>query len=31
VLDRQRRIRARFDGKRPWDSRLMTDYLGRFL
>jgi peroxiredoxin len=31
VLDRQRRIRARFDGKRPWHSRLMMDYLERFL
>jgi peroxiredoxin len=31
VLDRQRRVRARFDGKRPWDSPLMMDYLERFL
>jgi peroxiredoxin len=31
VLDRRRRIVARFDGKRPWHSRLMADYLERFL
>lgn len=31
VLDRRRRIRARFDGKRPWNSRQMLDYLSRFL
>ncbi|MCU0661973.1 MAG: TlpA family protein disulfide reductase [Myxococcota bacterium] len=31
VLDKQRRIRARFDGRRPWHSREMFDYLRLFL
>jgi peroxiredoxin len=31
VLDRRRRIRARFDGKRPWHSSVMFDYLASFI
>jgi peroxiredoxin len=31
VLDRQRRIRARFDGKRPWHSPVMFEYLASFM
>jgi thiol-disulfide isomerase/thioredoxin len=31
ILDSQRRIRARFDGKRPWYSEPMFDYLGTFM
>ncbi|MFO8070623.1 MAG: TlpA disulfide reductase family protein [Polyangia bacterium] len=31
VLDARRRMRARFDGARPWHSDAMLDYLGRFL
>jgi thiol-disulfide isomerase/thioredoxin len=31
VLDKQRRIRARFDGERPWHSEQMLDYLGSFI
>ena len=31
VLDRKRRIRARFDGRRPWHSDTMMDYLSSFL
>ncbi len=31
ILDKQRRIRARFDGKRPWYSEPMFDYLGTFM
>lgn len=31
VLDAERRIRARFDGTRPWHSDAMLDYLERFL
>jgi peroxiredoxin len=31
VLDRRRRVRARFDGKRPWHSDAMLEYLGSFL
>jgi len=31
VLDRQRRIRARFDGKRPWHSPVMFEYLASFI
>jgi peroxiredoxin len=31
VLDKQRRVRARFDGKRPWHSPVMFDYLGSFI
>jgi len=31
VLDKERRIRARFDGERPWHSKVMLDYLSRFI
>lgn len=31
VLDKQRRIRARFDGKRPWHSPVMFEYLASFI
>jgi len=31
ILDKQRRIRARFDGKRPWYSEPMFDYLETFM
>ena len=31
VLDRRRRVLARFDGKRPWHSDAMLDYLRTFL
>jgi peroxiredoxin len=31
VLDKKRRIRARFDGKRPWHSPVMLDYLASFI
>mgnify|MGYP001076050001 CR=1 FL=1 len=31
ILDKQRRIRARFDGKRPWYSEPMFDYLKTFM
>ena len=31
VLDEQRRIRARFDGKRPWHSPVMFEYLASFI
>ena len=31
VLDRRRRVLARFDGKRPWHSDAMLDYLRSFL
>ncbi len=31
VLDKQRRIRARFDGKRPWHSDTMMEYLSKFI
>ncbi len=31
ILDKQRRIRARFDGKRPWYSESMFDYLKTFM
>jgi thiol-disulfide isomerase/thioredoxin len=31
VLDRERRVLARFDGKRPWHSDAMLDYLKTFL
>ena len=31
IIDKQRRIRARFDGKRPWYSEPMFDYLKTFM
>ena len=31
VLDRERRVLARFDGKRPWHSDAVMDYLKTFL
>ena len=31
VLDRRRRVLARFDGKRPWHSDAMMEYLRSFL
>jgi thiol-disulfide isomerase/thioredoxin len=31
VLDKERRVRARFDGKRPWHSDLMLDYFASFI
>jgi len=31
VLDRERRVLARFDGKRPWHSDTMLEYLKGFL
>jgi peroxiredoxin len=31
VLDKRRRVLARFDGKRPWHSDAMLDYLKAFL
>jgi peroxiredoxin len=31
VLDRERRVRARFDGSRPWHSDEMLEYLRAFL
>jgi peroxiredoxin len=31
VLDRRRRVLARFDGKRPWHSDAMLEYLRSFL
>jgi len=31
VLDRRRRVLARFDGKRPWHSDTMLEYLRSFL
>lgn len=31
VIDKERRIRARFDGPRPWHSETMMDYLASFI
>lgn len=31
VLDRERRVLARFDGKRPWHSDTMMEYLKKFM
>jgi peroxiredoxin len=31
ILDRERRVRARFDGERAWHTREMLDYIASFL
>ena len=31
ILDKERRVRARFDGEREWHTREMLDYIATFL